>query len=105
MLCKQNVLIHEMTEARRLKAGRWRIYDSLPRPKAMRDPVTGAIVTFDTLEEARAWLARVQPRNGSLSEASRCAKCGGYSGPEASFVFVEGKFYHVGHAPRSRVRA
>jgi len=86
MLCKQNVLIHEMTEARRLKAGRWRIYDSLPRPKAMRDPVTGAIVTFDTLEEARA-------------------KCGGYSGPEASFVFVEGKFYHVGHAPRSRVRA
>ena len=95
-----------MAEARRLKAGRWRIYVG-PDLRLVRDPSTGAIATFNSLAQARAWWARLHPNHTQLREAPTCARCGGYFGPAVESIFSGGRYYHRGHqpAPAQRLQA
>ena len=96
-----------MAEARQLKAGRWRIYFG-PGLKLVRDPSTGSIATFDSLDVARQWWARLHPDDAPLREAERCTRCGGYFGPAAGGTLYQGRYYHPAHRPEEadlRLRA
>jgi hypothetical protein len=96
-----------MAEARQLKAGRWRIYIG-PGLNLVRDPSTGLIVTFDSLNAARKWWAQRHPSEAPLGEAKRCARCGGYFGTGAGSMFYAGRYYHPAHRPENvdqRLRA
>jgi hypothetical protein len=87
-----------MAEARQLKAGRWRIYVG-PGLNLVRDPSTGSIATFDSLEAARRWWSRLHPEDAPLREAKRCARCGGYFGPAVEWTLYGGRYYHPTHRP------
>jgi len=96
-----------MAEARKLKAGRWRIYVGRGLD-LVRDPSTGSIATFDSLATARQWWAQFRPGEAPLLEAKRCARCGGYFGPAAGSVLYAGRHYHPAHRPAAddlRLRA
>ena len=86
-----------MAEARKLKAGRWRIYNGTDL-QVVRDPATGLIVAFDSLEAARRWWATLQPADPSLQEAIKCVKCGGYFSPSAAWTISGGRYYHLQHS-------
>jgi len=85
-----------MPEARRLKAGRWRIYIGTGL-NLVRDPSTGSIATFNSLAAARKWWAKQHPDAAPLAEAKRCAWCGGYFGPAAGSTLYAGRWYHPTH--------
>ena len=87
-----------MAEARQLKAGRWRIYTGTEL-EIIRDPATGSIVTFDSLETARGWWQYRHPNDPPLQEADRCARCGGYFGPSSVSTLYAGRPYHAMHRP------
>jgi hypothetical protein len=89
-----------MAEARQLRAGRWRIYAGLEL-NLVRDPDTGAIVTFDSLEEARRWWWRRNPDDPPLDEAPKCARCGGYFGTTTRPTRYAGRNYHAPHTPQA----
>jgi len=88
-----------MPEARQLKAGRWRIY-TRPDLNLIRDPQTGSIATFDTLDAARRWWRGLYPGDPPLQEALKCARCGGYFGPAGDVTEYAGRHYHRMHAPQ-----
>jgi len=88
-----------MAEARQLRAGRWRIYTE-PELNLVRDPDTGAIVTFASLEEARRWWWRRHPDDPPLQEAARCGRCGGYFGTTTGPTMYAGHYYHPTHTPQ-----
>jgi hypothetical protein len=88
-----------MAEARQLKAGRWRIYTG-PELGTIRDPVTGSIVTFDSLEAARRWWRRLHPGDQPLEEAVKCARCGAYFGVTTPAMQYAGRHYHASHTPQ-----
>ncbi len=88
-----------MAEARQLKARRWRIYDG-PDQTIVRDPKTGGIVTFDSLETARGWWQHRHPNDPPLQEAIKCARCGGYFGPSTASALYAGRYYHAMHRPQ-----
>jgi hypothetical protein len=89
-----------MAEARQLKAGRWRIYLE-PDLTIVRDPQTGAIVTFDSLDTARGWWLRLHPGDPPLQEAVKCARCGGYFGTAMDWKLYAGRYYHPAHTPQA----
>lgn len=87
-----------MAEARRLSAGRWRIY--LPSERRLvRHRRNGAIATFDSLAEARRWWQRLHPDDPPLHEGAKCGWCGTYFGPAAKRVTYGGRSYHGIHIP------
>jgi len=86
-----------MAEARKLKASRWRIYAG-PDLQVVREPATGLIVAFDSLEGARRWWAGYQPTDPPLQEAIKCVKCGGYFGASAAWTISGGRYYHEQHS-------
>lgn len=88
-----------MAEARQLKAGRWRIYEG-PDRTIVRDPKTGGIMTFDSLDTARGWWQHRHPNDPLLQEAIKCARCGGYFGPSAASTLYAGRQYHAMHLPQ-----
>ena len=90
-----------MAEARRLKSGRWRIYRGAEQTP-VRDPAKGTIPSFNTLTDARRWWIELNPADPSLQEAHKCARCGAYFGANAPWTVVEGRPYHLAHAPNSR---
>ena len=94
-----------MGEARQLKSGRWRIYAGAELD-LVREPGTGAIVTFDSLAAASRWWAEFHVGDGPLREARRCARCGAYFGRSAPGTQYAGRYYHSSHlpAPLSRRR-
>lgn len=87
-----------MAEARRLKSGRWRIY---LRAHAMpvRDPASHAIVSFESLVQARRWWQALHPGDPPLGEAPRCARCGAYFGASMEPVSYAGRLFHGAHTP------
>lgn len=87
-----------MAQAKRLKSGRWRIYRESDR--IVRDPATGAIANFRSLSEASRWWSQVNPREPSLQEAHKCARCGAYFGPSTPWAIYDGRPYHLPHLPR-----
>jgi hypothetical protein len=87
-----------MAEARRLKSGRWRIYRQ-PNLAIVRDPAKGTIPTFDTLTDARRWWSRLNPKEPSLQEAHKCARCGTYFGPRTPWTMYDTRPYHLSHVP------
>jgi hypothetical protein len=87
-----------MPEARRLKNGRWRLYRT-PDLYPVRDPESGAILTFDTLSEARRWWMLRNPVDAPPQEAVRCAKCGAYLSSQSAWRLYAGRYYHAAHAP------
>jgi hypothetical protein len=89
-----------MAHARQLKAGRWRIYDA-SGVNILRDPETGSISTFDSLEAAQHWWRRLHPDEPRLAEAPKCARCGGYFGPASPGTAYAGRDYHSAHAPQA----
>jgi hypothetical protein len=89
-----------MAEARRLKTGKWRIYSG-PELEVTRDPQTGAIVYFDSLETARGWWDHHHPGDRPLREANKCARCGAYFGPLASYTVYGETYYHPQHTPQA----
>ena len=88
-----------MAEARQLKAGRWRIYDGSDQT-IVRDPKTGGIVTFDSLDTARGWWQYRHPDDPPLQEAIKCARCGAYFGRSAERTVYAGRSYHAMHRPQ-----
>jgi hypothetical protein len=99
-----NVLVKEaiikLAEARRLKAGRWRIYDG-PDLQPARDPRTGVIATFESVEAAQRWWDGSHPGDPPLAEAIKCATCGGYFGQLAERISYRESYYHRPHAPET----
>ena len=91
-----------MAEARQLKTGRWRIYER-PRGEIIRDPDSGAIVTFDSIDTARMWWAQLRPEDPPLLEAIKCARCGGYFGHGMAPIREGARYYHAAHRPRAAV--
>jgi len=89
-----------MGEARQLKTGRWRIYTGSDL-EIVRDPETGAIVTFESLAAARRWWSRVHPGEIPLPEAKKCAHCGAYFGRGSEWTVHDGRYYHPAHAPEA----
>jgi hypothetical protein len=87
-----------VAEARKLKSGRWRIYAGAEL-EVVREPVTGALVTFETLTQASRWWAEINPREAPLREARRCARCGAYFGPRAPWTVYSDRYYHPAHLP------
>lgn len=87
-----------MAEARRLKAGRWRIYLGSDR-SLVRHPKSRAIVTFDSLAEARRWWQTLHPEDPPLEEELKCDWCGAYFGPSMKPVMYAGRSYHGVHTP------
>jgi hypothetical protein len=85
-------------EARRLKAGRWRLYKS-PGYLPVRGPKTGNIVSFDSFEAARYWWMAGHPEEATIKEAVKCARCGAYFGPSLSRTSYAGRLYHPSHVP------
>jgi hypothetical protein len=96
----QNVSSYRVAEARQLKGGKWRIYGA-PELDVARDPQTGAIAIFDSLEGARHWSGRLHPSVPPLQEAIKCARCGAYFGPMSSYVSCRGRYYHPQHTPQA----
>jgi hypothetical protein len=92
--------VAKLPEARKLKAGRWRLYKT-PGLYPLRDPGTGAIATFDSLEEARHWWRRLHPVEPPPTEALKCARCGAYFGPTSSQTLYAGRYYHPQHTPQA----
>jgi hypothetical protein len=90
-----------MTEARRVKSGKWRIYSG-PASDVVRDPQNGAVAYFTSLEEARRWWQRLQPDDPPLKEANKCAWCGAYFGREMNYTTYAGRYYHPQHIPQER---
>jgi hypothetical protein len=90
-----------MAEARRLKNGRWRLYKT-PGLSPIKDPETGATLSFESFPEARRWWRRRYPDQPPPDEGIKCAKCGGYLGPKSSLTLVGGLYYHVSHSPEFR---
>src|SRR5205823_14503009 len=74
-----------MIEARRLKSGKWRIYSG-PESDVTRDPKTGLVAAFNSLEEARGWWQRLHPDDPPLHEAIKCSWCGAYFGQGMSYT-------------------
>jgi hypothetical protein len=91
-----------MAEARQIKAGRgrWRIYETEPELRAIRNRPGGIFMTFDTLESAQRWWSRTHSDRPPLQEAAKCARCGGYFGRLAASAVHRRKLYHVAHAPQ-----
>ena len=89
----------KLPEARQLKAGRWRLYET-PGLFPLRDPVTGAIATFDSLDQARRWWRYLHPGEPTLQEATKCARCGAYFGTMSTYVSFGARHYHPQHAPQ-----
>jgi hypothetical protein len=89
-----------VAEARQLKAGRWRIYEGADQT-IVRDPKTGAIVSFDSLDTARGWWQHRHPNDPPLREAIKCAQCGGYFGPSSVATRYAGRYYHAMHRPKA----
>lgn len=87
-----------MAEARRLRGGKWRIYSG-PQLDVTRDPDTGLIAFFDSLDAARRWWGRLHPGEPPLQEAIKCARCGAYFGPTSNYASYRGRHYHSQHAP------
>ena len=87
-----------MVEARQLRGGKWRIYRG-PELDVARDPHTGGIAHFDSMEAARRWWARLHPDEPPLKEAIKCARCGAYFGAMAAYVSRGASYYHPQHAP------
>jgi len=92
--------IIKLAEARRLKAGRWRIYDG-PELQPRRDPATGVMATFESLGAAQRWWGGTRPGDPPLAEALKCARCGGYFGQMAECMSYQGSYYHQQHAPKT----
>jgi hypothetical protein len=92
-----------MAEARRLKGGKWRIYVE-PNLDPARDPWTGTIAIFESLEAARSWWGTLHPGK-SLCEANKCAWCGAYFGRLAGYTSYGGRYYHPQHTPPGRLPA
>jgi len=92
--------IIKLAEARRLKAGRWRIYDG-PELQPRRDPATGVMATFESLGAAQRWWHGIRPGDPPLAEALKCATCGGYFGQMAECMSYQGSYYHHQHAPKT----
>jgi len=90
------------SQARRLKTGKWRIYETEPDLRAARDPASGSIPSFDSLEKARDWWGRLRPEEEPLEEAPKCARCGGYFGRNAAAIPYQGRVYHEAHLPERR---
>ena len=89
-----------MAEARQLRGGKWRIYAG-PELEVTRDPQTGAIAIFGSLEAARRWWGRLQPGEPPLQEAIKCARCGAYFGPMSRYASYRGSYYHPQHTPQA----
>ena len=89
-----------MIEARRLKSGKWRIYSG-PESDVTRDPKTGLVAAFNSLEEARGWWQRLHPDDPPLKEAIKCAWCGAYFGEGMSYTSYAGRYYHPQHIPQA----
>ena len=75
-----------MAQARRLKSGRWRLYNT-SELFPVRDPATGNNATFGSLEEARRWWLKIDPQGPTVAEASKCASCGAYFGRASTSTF------------------
>ena len=90
-----------MTEARRIKSGKWRIYSG-PESDVARDPQNGAVAYFTSLDEARRWWQRLRPDDAPLKEAIKCAWCGAYFGRKMSYTSYAGRYYHPQHIPQAR---
>jgi hypothetical protein len=88
-----------MAEARRLKGGRWRLYVS-PELRPVRDPQTGTIVTFDSIEAARRWWRHLGLAEPPPQESVKCARCRAYIGRSASTLYA-GRYYHDSHTPQA----
>jgi|SRR5437588_9378811 len=89
-----------MAEARQLRRGRWRIYHG-PALDVARDPQTGAIAFFDSLDAAQRWWARQRPDEPPLQEAIKCARCGAYFGTLAGSEKHGERYYHLQHVPEA----
>ena len=89
-----------MAEARRLKSGRWRLYKT-PDLFPVRDPSTGNIATFASLEEARRWWLKIDPLGPTVVEAIKCAGCGAYFGRTTDWTTYGGRYYHPSHTPQA----
>ncbi len=89
-----------MAEARRLKSGRWRLYMT-PNLFPLRDPATGNIATFGSLEEARRWWLKIDPQGPVVKEAIKCASCGAYFGRASTWTQYAGRYFHPSHAPQA----
>ena len=94
------VLDSGVAEGRKLKSGRWRIYTGASLD-LIRDPVTAAIATFDSLAAARLWFSQFHPGDDPLREAKRCARCGAYFGPSTAGTLYAGRYYHPAHTPEA----
>jgi hypothetical protein len=92
--------IVKLAEARRLKAGRWRIYDG-PQLQPVRDASTGVMATFESLGAAQRWWDGIHPSDPPLAEAITCATCGGYFGQMAESMSYRESYYHLQHAPET----
>jgi hypothetical protein len=66
-----------MAETGRLDSAKWRIYLE-PNLDPARDPETGSIHKFDSLEEAQRWWASLHPGDSQVQEAIKCAHCDAY---------------------------
>jgi hypothetical protein len=88
-----------LAEARRLKGGKWRLYMT-PNLAPVRDPETGEIATFDSLDDARRWWADVEPSEPPLDESIKCAWCGAYFGGASTWRLYAGRYYHPSHTPQ-----
>lgn len=90
-----------MAEARQLKTGRWRLYKT-PDLYPVRDRKTGAILTFDSLTEARRWCRQHYPGEAPPQEGIKCSKCGAYFGRDSTWSLSGGLSYHLSHSPEFR---
>jgi hypothetical protein len=88
-----------MAEVRRLKTGRWRIYEG---QKLIRDPSTGQIATFESIAEARRWWSKSRPAGPTLQEANKCSDCGAYFGASTPWTVYQGRPYHLAHVPAKK---
>lgn len=91
-----------MAEARKLKAGKWRLYRS-PELEPVRDPQTRKIVTFDSFQSAARWWRQANPTAPAALEANKCARCGAYFGPASDWTLCAGRYYHRAHSPQADV--
>jgi len=87
-----------MAEARQLKTGRWRLYKT-PDLFPARDRETGAILTFNSLTEARQWWLQHNPGEAPPHEAIKCSKGGAYFGRDSTPTLSGGLHYHLSHSP------
>ena len=88
-----------MAEARRLKSGKWRLYKT-PQLSPVRDPQTGDVPSFESLEAARRWWRDHSPSEVPPDESIKCARCGAYFGRQSAWAFYGGRYYHQAHTPQ-----